>query len=139
MRGFTLLELAVASLLVTILALATGAANRATTRATIALRDRARAVTELRMAVEWLRQDLGGARGAKAADASTLEIARADGAPLLYRRDGRRLLRDGTAVALELSGFEVSALPGGGARIVLATGTGDAACAMTLLWGCDAP
>ncbi len=139
MRGFTLLELAVASLLVAILALATGAANRATARATIALRDRARAVTELRMAVEWLRQDFGGARGARAAGGGTLEITPVRGTPLLYRRDGRRLLRDGTAVALEVGAFEVSALPGGRTRIALATGSGDAACAMTLFWGSDAP
>jgi len=138
-RGFTLLELAAATLLVTVLALVTGAAHRATAGATIALRDRARAVTEVRAAVEWLRQDLGGARGVHRHASETLSIAGVGGASVLYRRDGRRLLREGIAVALEIAAFEITALPGGGTRIGLAAGSGDSRCEMTLLWGSDAP
>lgn len=60
-RGFTLLELLIGVTVSSIIVMLAMMAWKPMSRATLLLRDRARDVTEMRLAVESLVQDLGGA------------------------------------------------------------------------------
>jgi prepilin-type N-terminal cleavage/methylation domain-containing protein len=104
--GYTLIEVLLASTLLGGFAVVAAGAARFMGVATSHLRERTRAATELRMAVEYLLQDLGGAVTATRTAAGALRITRdetvarlADGwivdadAGIEYRLDADRIVR----------------------------------------------
>ena len=73
-RGHTLVEVTITSLLVAVLAMGVSGAWRALGGATIKLQHRARAATELRAVVEFLRQDFGAAGSVQVTGGGKLRI-----------------------------------------------------------------
>ena len=81
--GFTLLELLVTAVLVGLLSWVLMTSLGPLNRATFALRDRARASSELRLAVDYLLRDLGAAESALPQDEGGLVIKRGEQAATL--------------------------------------------------------
>ena len=76
MRGYTLLEVTVTAVLIGIVAITITGASRFFQPEILALRERSRTTTELKMAVEYLRLDFAGAESANATGTNTLLIKR---------------------------------------------------------------
>jgi prepilin-type N-terminal cleavage/methylation domain-containing protein len=152
--GFTLLELligvTVSSIIVTLAMLAW----KPMSRSTLLLRDRARDTTELRLAVETMLQDLGGADSAlPTSDPDELHIVReqavaelagawsggADEGILYALSDGHLERRDvalGTSliVAGGLKTFEVERVAGTETHVTLSVGEGLGERQVELVW-----
>lgn len=150
-RGYTMLEIVIVSFLVMLLALTTAAAFRYFNPALYALRDRTRAVTELRMAVAYLLEDFAGAEEAQIVDGGKVRILRRpDVSKLLgggsndqgveyYREEGRLIRHDRkpeveTTVALDITEFAVYSPDGDETRILLKAGSGLGERTITLVW-----
>ncbi|MCE9635997.1 MAG: hypothetical protein K8T90_09845 [Planctomycetes bacterium] len=151
--GHTLADVLVASVLVGIFATISGGAARFMGVATSSLRDRARATGELRMATEYLRQDLGAAASLARTEDGALHIVReeayarlfggwTDGADagVTYERRGQRLFRIDVAsdtevvAALDLHEFTVEERALDETAVLITAGTGSEARSLTLLW-----
>lgn len=156
-RGFTLVELLIVSILVAILSVTALAAWSSLSTSTFSLRDRARVVAELRMAVEHLQQDLGGAASAVPRMGDGLHIDREDAVGALageshgdgaagidyFVTDGNLVRRnilsgvglaDEIVVASGLSNFDVTRPGGEETYIYLAAGTALNERTVTLVW-----
>ena len=152
-RGHTLVEVLVTAILVAILGIVFGLAGRFMSGETVKLRKRARAVSELRMAVEYLRQDLARAQSAQAITDGGLRIVPEDPIADLeppidpatdrtieyITSEGRLIRQDAgtetdTVVAVNLAAFDVDHPDGIQTRIYLSAGEGDLTRAVTLIW-----
>ncbi|MCB9899552.1 MAG: type II secretion system protein [Planctomycetes bacterium] len=150
--GHTLLELLVVMVIMTILMTLMTEAFRPLDRGTLALRDRARAVNELRLATDALAADLGRCVDARMTDHDELVLTpepallaldplRLRHAPprITYALEGGDLRRtdagDGSAivVARDLRRFELLHDPRHALRLTLGVGDGDAARTVHLL------
>jgi len=147
-RGATLLEVMVAGVIVALMSVGIAHAWRFVGGSTVKLRDRARAIAELQMAVEYLRSDLGGAaraglgRGGRLRIERPAAVAAVEGGSSVveYRLDGGRLIRGEpdlgreTVAALDLTAFTVRRDPGGEVTIRLETGRTATRYGATLVW-----
>ena len=111
-RGSTLPDVLCAASLVGIFASVAGGAARYMGQATSALRVRARVATELRMAAEFLRQDLGGAAS----------VAESDGGVWITRTEPVAKLQGGWVTGAD-AGIEYVEVDGRLVRRDLADGT----------------
>ena len=152
-RGYTLLELVLTALSVAVLAIVVGAAWGLFTPAIYSLRDRTRGVTELRMALEYLRQDFAGVEAALPTLDGNLMITRNKSVAKLeggwqagmdqgveYAFSAGRLVRRDVkpntevVVALNLNSFVVDQPDPSTTRVVLSAGEGQGVRTVTLLW-----
>lgn len=149
--GFTLVELMVTMTLASIVMTLSLRAWKPMSHATLELRDRARAVAELRLAVDGLLQDLGGADSVVVTVDGDLAIFREQAVAevvgawsggdlgILYSLDGEQLLREdlalGTSVvtATRLEAFEVTD-GASGVDVRLAVGSDLTYREVTLTW-----
>jgi hypothetical protein len=150
--GFTLAELLIATTVGTLVIALGLRAWGPGSQATLALRDRARADTELRLAVDALLADLGGAQTALPGLEGELVITRLPALALrlgafsggdddgiewsfddgeLWRFD--RELDSELLLAAGLAGFDVTA-SGGETRVMLSAGAGADARSLELAW-----
>lgn len=151
--GYTMVDILAASALLGIFASVAVGAARFVGVATSSLRDRARAASELRMAVEYLREDLGGAVTVEAVDDTTVRILREETVARLagawisgadagveYAADGGRLVRRDLATdtsvvaALGITEFDVEEPAADEVTIRISAGTGSEEHAVTLAW-----
>ena len=151
-RGHTLLELVVVATLIGIFGVVFGLAGRYMSGETVRLRLRARVASELRMALEFLRQDL--ARASKVvAEKDTLRIIREDpikglesekawpaGTEIVYTTAEDRLIRASevpaskTVVARLISWFEADQPDGYATHVRIGAGEGPLERSVTLIW-----
>jgi prepilin-type N-terminal cleavage/methylation domain-containing protein len=152
--GFTLVELLVSVVVASIVLTLAMLGWRPMARATLGLRDRARDGAELRLAVECLLADLGGADTAlPTSEPAELHIVREQAvaelagawsgggdAGILYALEGGLLSRQdaalGTAVVVAggLTGFAVERVAGTETHVTLSAGEGLGAYAVELVW-----
>jgi prepilin-type N-terminal cleavage/methylation domain-containing protein len=156
-RGFTLVEVLVAAVLVGVFATISAGAARFVGTSTAAMRERARATTELRMATEYLRQDLGAAESVEIAEGDALRITRrpacarlagslvhlpsgdADAGVRYALRDARLVrteIASGTevVVAMAMTAFTLSERSDDEIGVYVAAGHGPERRAVTLVW-----
>jgi prepilin-type N-terminal cleavage/methylation domain-containing protein len=153
-RGFTLLELLVGVTVSSIVITLAMLAWKPMSRSTLLLRDRARDTTELRLAVESLLQDLGGAETAlPTSNPDELHIVREQpvaelagawsggfDAGILYVLSGTRLSRQdvalGTSVVVAggLRDFEIERVAGSETHVTLRVGEGLGERRVELVW-----
>lgn len=150
--GLTLLELLVGSTVAMLIVLLAMHAVRPVSGATLSLRDRARQQAELRLAVDALLADLGGAQAALPDAFGHLVVTRVqplaerlgawtggDDDGIEWRLEGGQLVRwdrelDRELVVAEgLTAFELSD-DAGETRILISTGTGADARSVELAW-----
>jgi prepilin-type N-terminal cleavage/methylation domain-containing protein len=154
-RGYTLVELLIVTILVSVLAGVVLGAMHFMVTTTYGLRERTTGITQLRMIVEYIRQDTGAARSVLPAGSSAFHIEReeaaakldgawADGADagidysfaegVLTRTDVAR--EQSVVVASQLSEFSAEQVEGQPAetRIHLGFGSGEELRAVHLVW-----
>lgn len=139
--GHTLVELVVVTVLMALLTVLIAQAWRPIGQSTAALRAEAAGMTELRLALAFLRQDFGATEHASAVPGGGLELRRelaalerfgrgtlARDPGVLYRLEDDQLLRidrlnnERFSVAREIRGLRVENMPGGGVRVQLQAG-----------------
>ena len=153
-RGFTLVELLVGVTLSSIVITIALLGARPMSRSTLGLRDRARDTTELRLAVESLLQDLGGADTALPTmqpeelhvvrEQAVAELAGAwsggADAGILYALSDGDLRRQDVALGTEvlvasgLTTFEVERVAGSETHVTLSVGEGLGQRQVELVW-----
>ena len=153
-RGFTLVELLVGVTLSSIIVTIAMLGARPMGRSTLMLRDRARDTTELRLAVESLLQDLGGADTALPTmqpeelhlmrEQAVAELAGAwsggSDAGILYSLSDGDLRRQDVALGTEvlvasgLTTFEVERVAGSETHVTLSVGEGLGQRQVELVW-----
>lgn len=151
--GHTLVEMVVVGMLVAVLGISASRAWQPVGHSIDGLRDRAVAASELRLAVEYLRQDLGGAEKVAQHGRDGIQIRREaasaflagvpQGSPdpgIRYRLDGDKLIREDLAtketfiVARALTGMKVRHHAGAEVRITLSAGPDSDRRDLTLAW-----
>jgi len=151
--GHTLVELVVVTTLMALLTVLIAQAWKPIGHATANLREEAVGLTELRLGLAYLREDLGAAKRLSETDRDVLHIEREPHALSRYGLGEPRtdlgvnysyaegtLLREDRytgesfAVARGLSGFKVEPRANGGARIVLSTKAGTEEKSLEVVW-----
>ncbi len=151
--GHTLVELMVVSTILALVATLATKAWKPLGQLMIGQRVRVVADAELRMAVSWIRQDVGAARKLKPREGGGLRIevdpaaipldrrGTAGGTPVIeYRLDHDLLLRRDRmhageiVVARECSLFEVRRQPDFGTSLRISCGSGEDALSVELIW-----
>jgi prepilin-type N-terminal cleavage/methylation domain-containing protein len=152
-RAFTLLELLVGVIVSSIVVMLAMLAWRPMSQSTLGLRERALDDIELRLGVEWLLADLGGADSAlPTSEAGELHIVREQAVAelagawsggdvgILYVLDEGDLVRTDLAlsvtrlVAAGLETFDVERVAEGETHVTLGAGTGLGARTVELVW-----
>lgn len=143
-RGFTLLELLVASLLAIMLGAVTAQLWRHFSAQAANLSQRARTAQELKFALETLRGDMGAVTWALPVTENRLLICRyslgGEDALVEYYPDGGNLRRydhvTGVSIpiASNVSGFQVEDIGGSVLRVVVTVTSGQTERKATLLW-----
>ena len=153
-RGFTMLEVVLVSFLLMLMLTMSAVALRYQNDAVFALRGRVRAVADLLLAAEYLRQDISGATLLERMDdGDRLQIERRQQVANLFGSEGRhvnyyldtgRLVREmknpvtiETPIALGITSFVVTE-SGNDIHVFLQAGSGDGQRSITLVWDPDA-
>lgn len=151
--GYTLVDVLVTTIIVGVFATVVTGASRFVSVATASLRDRARNTMELRMAAEYLRQDLGGAAILTTMEDGRFKIVREEAVArllgawtngadpgLVYElRDGRLVRTDlgsgaETVAAVAMTGCSATDTATDEVTISVTAGTGSEARTVTFVW-----
>ena len=151
--GYTLIDVLITAIIVGVFAAVVTGASRFVAVATASLRDRARTTMELRMATEYLRQDLGGAAAVTTRQDGGFKIVREEDVARLagswlngsdagieYVRRNDRLVRTELAsgaeivAAVTVTGLSAMDTATDEVSIAVTAGTGPEARTVTLVW-----